>query len=65
MDPVARRDLLREIPLRAGESGTTVLFSTHIVSDLERVASHVAFLHEGRMLLSAELDAGRRWRCSW
>ncbi len=57
LDPVARRDLLREIALRAGESGTTVLFSTHIVSDLERVASHVAFLHEGRMLLSAELDA--------
>ena len=57
LDPVARRDLLREIALRAGESGTTVLFSTHIVSDLARVASHVAFLHQGRMLLSSELDA--------
>ncbi|GAB1406570.1 ABC transporter ATP-binding protein [Thermomonas brevis] len=56
LDPVARRDLLREIALRAGESGTTVLFSTHIVSDLERVASHVAFLHGGRMLLAAGLD---------
>src|SRR3546814_1817542 len=41
LDPVARRELLREIALRAGESGTSVLFSTHIVSDLERVASHV------------------------
>jgi ABC-2 type transport system ATP-binding protein len=57
LDPVARRDLLREIALRAGESGTTVLFSTHIVSDLERVASHIAFLHEGRLLLHSELDA--------
>ena len=57
LDPVARRDLLREIALRAGDSGTTVLFSTHIVSDLERVASHVAFLHGGRMLLASELDA--------
>ena len=56
LDPVARRELLREIALRAGESGTSVLFSTHIVSDLERVASHVAFLHEGRMLLQAPLD---------
>lgn len=35
LDPVARRELLREIALRAGEAGTTVLFSTHIVSDLE------------------------------
>ena len=56
LDPVARRELLREIALRAGESGTSVLFSTHIVSDLERVASHVAFLHEGHMLLQAPLD---------
>jgi ABC-2 type transport system ATP-binding protein len=57
LDPVARRDLLREIAQRAGDSGTTVLFSTHIVSDLERVASHVAFMHQGRLLLHVELDA--------
>lgn len=56
LDPVARRELLREIATRAGEFGTTVLFSTHIVSDLERVASHVAFMHEGRLLLESELD---------
>lgn len=57
LDPVGRRELLREIASRAGESGTTVLFSTHIVSDLERVASHVAFLHDGRLLLHSELDS--------
>lgn len=45
LDPVARRTLLRDIAMRTGESGTSVLFSTHIVSDLERVASHVAFQH--------------------
>jgi ABC-2 type transport system ATP-binding protein len=56
LDPVARRDFLREIALRAGEAGTTVLFSTHIVSDLERVASHVCFLHEGRLLLDTPMD---------
>jgi ABC-2 type transport system ATP-binding protein len=56
LDPVARRDLLREIAGRAADSGTTVLFSTHIVSDLERVASHVAFLHDGRIALTAALD---------
>jgi ABC-2 type transport system ATP-binding protein len=56
LDPVARRDLLREIALRAGEAGMTVLFSTHIVSDLERVASHVCFLHEGRLVLDAGMD---------
>jgi ABC-2 type transport system ATP-binding protein len=56
LDPVARRDFLREIALRAGESGMTVLFSTHIVSDLERVASHVCFLHEGKLLLDTTMD---------
>lgn len=56
LDPVARRELLREIALRAGESGTTVLFSTHIVSDLERVASDVAFLHQGKLLMHCTVD---------
>jgi ABC-2 type transport system ATP-binding protein len=56
LDPVARRDFLREIAVRAGESGMTVLFSTHIVSDLERVASHVCFLHEGKLLLDTTMD---------
>jgi ABC-2 type transport system ATP-binding protein len=56
LDPVARRDFLREIALRAGEAGMTVLFSTHIVSDLERLASHVSFLHEGKLLLNTAMD---------
>ncbi|HTC26169.1 ABC transporter ATP-binding protein [Dyella sp.] len=56
LDPVARRELLRELALRAGEAGTTVLFSTHIVSDLERVASEVAFLHDGKILLRSGVD---------
>jgi len=56
LDPVARRDLLREVALRAGESGTTVLFSTHIVSDLERVASHIALLRDGKVQLHCGVD---------
>ncbi|HXD37460.1 MAG TPA: ABC transporter ATP-binding protein [Rhodanobacter sp.] len=56
LDPVARRELLREIALRAGEAGATVLFSTHIVSDLERVASEVAFLHRGELLMRCSVD---------
>ena len=56
LDPAARRELLREIAVRAGESGTTVFFSTHIVTDLERVASHVALLHRGRLMINAPMD---------
>ncbi len=56
LDPVGRRELLREVAARAGEAGCTVLFSTHIVSDLERVASRIALLHEGQLLLHCDLD---------
>ena len=57
LDPVGRRELMREIVLRAGELGTTVVFSTHIISDLERVATDIAFLHRGELLLCAPQDA--------
>jgi len=56
LDPLARRDLLREVVEHACDDGTTVLFSTHIVSDLERVSSRVAFLDEGQLLLNHTLD---------
>jgi len=38
------------------DRGTTVVFSTHILSDLERVAFNVAFLARGRLALQAPLD---------
>ncbi len=56
LDPAARRELMRAIASRAGESGTTVFFSTHIVTDLERIASHVALLHRGRLLINTPMD---------
>jgi ABC-2 type transport system ATP-binding protein len=56
LDPLGRREFLREIVTRASERGTTVLFSTHITSDLERVAVSVAFLKDGKIVLHDELD---------
>ncbi|HEX5755844.1 MAG TPA: ABC transporter ATP-binding protein, partial [Arenimonas sp.] len=56
LDPVARRDLLREIAVQAADVGTTIVFSSHILSDLERVASHVAFIDRGALLVEGELD---------
>lgn len=56
LDPVGRREFLRSIlELTAGHD-RTVLFSTHITSDLERIASHVAILREGRIAYFNELD---------
>lgn len=56
LDPLARRDFLRELVEQVLDRGTTVVFSTHILSDLERVAFNVAFLQGGRIALQAPLD---------
>jgi len=56
LDPAGRRDFLRELVEQVLERGTTVVFSTHILSDLERVAFHMAFLRGGRIALQAPLD---------
>jgi ABC-2 type transport system ATP-binding protein len=56
LDPVGRRDFLRELIDGVIERGTTVVFSTHILSDLERVALDIAFLKDGRITLQGQLD---------
>jgi ABC-2 type transport system ATP-binding protein len=56
LDPVARRQMLRELVDQATDAGISLLFSSHIVSDLERVASEVAILHQGRIVLHQPLD---------
>jgi len=56
LDPVGRRDFLRELVEQVLDRGTTVVFSTHILSDLERVAFNVAFMARGRIVLQAPLD---------
>ena len=56
LDPVARRWFLESILEMAADEQHTVLFSTHITSDLERVASHVALMKEGRIVFHDEID---------
>ena len=56
LDPVGRREFLRELIDGVIEHGTTVVFSTHILSDLERVALDIAFLKDGRIALQGQLD---------
>ena len=56
LDPVARRWFLETVLETAADGAGTVLFSTHITSDLERVASHVALLREGKVTFHDEID---------
>lgn len=56
LDPLARREFLKTLLEYAGEKDRTVLFSTHITSDLERVATHVGILAAGAIRWFEELD---------
>ncbi len=56
LDPGARRDFLRTLLDIAVDGRRTILFSTHITSDLERVADRVAILREGRIVYDGQLD---------
>ena len=56
LDPVARRQFLQSLLQFTEDEQHTILFSTHITSDLERVASHVAMLSEGVVGYAGELD---------
>jgi ABC-2 type transport system ATP-binding protein len=54
LDPEGRRDVLEVIRRLGGES--TVLFSTHILNDVERVCDRVAILDHGRLVTEAPMD---------
>jgi ABC-2 type transport system ATP-binding protein len=54
LDPEGRRDLLELIAGFRGEA--TVVFSTHVLADVERVCDRVAILHRGRLVTEGPLD---------
>ena len=62
LDPLARRQFLQLIVDLAEPDRRSVLFSTHIVADLERVANQVWILREGTIVWQGDLDAMRRDR---
>jgi ABC-2 type transport system ATP-binding protein len=57
LDPVVRRDILGAIIRTVADEGRTVLFSSHLLDEVQRVADHVALLHEGRVVMCEPLEA--------
>jgi ABC-2 type transport system ATP-binding protein len=55
LDVLVRRAFLESMVDLAG-AGRTVLLSSHQISEVERVASHVALLHKGKLILAEPLD---------
>ncbi|EQD42147.1 ABC transporter, ATP-binding protein [mine drainage metagenome] len=55
LDPIARRDFLATLIPLVRRPGKTVIFSTHITTDLERVEADIALLRNGRIALQRPL----------
>jgi ABC-2 type transport system ATP-binding protein len=55
LDPIGRREV-RDLILDLKKSGKTVLFSSHILADVELICDRVAFLHRGRLLEVRSLE---------
>jgi len=53
LDPVGRKEVLEILNLIRAQ--TTVLFSTHILSDVERVCDRAAVIHQGRIVMDGSL----------
>jgi ABC-2 type transport system ATP-binding protein len=59
LDPIVRRDILGAVIRTIAGEGRTVLFSSHLLDEVEQVADHVILIHHGRIALSAPLEAVR------
>src|SRR5256712_1723816 len=57
LDPIVRRDILRAVIRTIADEGRTVLFSSHLLDEVEEGADHVTLIDHGRIELSAPLAA--------
>jgi ABC-2 type transport system ATP-binding protein len=56
LDPIVRRDILEAIIRAIADEGRTVLFSSHLLNEVERVSDHVTMINKGKIVFSAPLD---------
>src|SRR5205807_4083879 len=56
LDPIVRRDILGAVIRTIADEGRTVLFSSHLLEEVEQVADHVTMISEGTIVLSAPLN---------
>jgi ABC-2 type transport system ATP-binding protein len=56
LDPIVRRDILGAVVRTIADEGRTVLFSSHLLDEVEEVADHVTMISGGRLVLSGALE---------
>src|SRR5690606_1429617 len=60
LDAVVRRDILDAVVRAVADDGRTVIFSSHLLEEVERMSDHVTLIEQGRVTLSGPLDETRR-----
>jgi ABC-2 type transport system ATP-binding protein len=63
LDPAARREFLETSINYLAESGTTILFSSHHMTDVERMASRLVMIHENQLWLDSAVDEVKEGYC--
>jgi ABC-2 type transport system ATP-binding protein len=57
LDPVARHDFMATVMTAMAADGVSVVLSSHVLAELERVADYLILLSRGRVQLAGEVDA--------
>jgi ABC-type multidrug transport system ATPase subunit len=56
LDAIVRKDILNAVVRTISEEGRTVIFSSHLLEEVERLSDHVTMIHEGKIALDSSLE---------
>jgi ABC-2 type transport system ATP-binding protein len=56
LDPLARREFMQGLTEAVAENGTSVLLSSHLVADLERVCDYLVIINGGQVQVAGDID---------
>jgi len=59
LDPVVRRDILGAILQTVSEEGRTILFSSHLLDEVERMSDRLVIVEQGRVVVSGDIEEVR------
>ncbi|MFC1762721.1 ABC transporter ATP-binding protein [Planctomycetota bacterium] len=65
LDPIVRRDILEAIVKTITEEGRTVVLSSHLLDEVERVADRIAIMHKGKLVLTDTTQAIKANHLRW
>ena len=59
LDAIVREDILTAVVRTVSEDGRTVIFSSHLLDEVERMSDHLTLINDGKIILDDELDTIR------